>query len=60
MRRALATCALDALRREGIEKCHLMVVTENAGARAFWSALGWQLRSDVVLMSYASPDSPNA
>jgi len=58
--RALATRALDALRREGIEKCHLMVVTENADARAFWSALGWQLRSDVVLMSYASPDSPNA
>ena len=58
--RALATRALEALRREGIEKCHLMVVTENADARAFWSALGWQLRSDVVLMSYASPDSPNA
>lgn len=58
--RALATRALDALRREGIEKCHLMVMTENADARAFWSALGWQLRSDVVLMSYVSPESPNA
>lgn len=58
--RALATRALDALRRVGIEKCHLMVVAENAQARAFWSALGWQVRSDVVLMSYVSPESPNA
>lgn len=58
--RALATRALDALRRDGIEKCHLMVVAGNAEARAFWSALGWQLRSDVALMSYTSPESPNA
>lgn len=58
--RALATRALDALRHDGIEKCHLMVVAENAEARVFWSALGWQLRSDVVLMSYTSADSPNA
>lgn len=58
--RVLATRALDALRRAGIEKCHLMVVTENAEARAFWAALGWHLRPDVVLMSYTSPDAPNA
>ena len=58
--RALATRALDALREDGIDKCHLMVVTENAAARAFWTALGWQLRSDVVLMSYTPADSPNA
>ena len=58
--RALATRALDALRHDGIEKCHLMVVAENAEARAFWSALGWHVRSDVVLMSYTSPESPNA
>ncbi|HEX6807323.1 MAG TPA: GNAT family N-acetyltransferase [Gemmatimonadaceae bacterium] len=58
--RALATRALDALRHDGIEKCHLMVVSENAEAREFWSALGWQMRSDVVLMSYTSPESPNA
>ena len=58
--RALATRALGALRANGIDKCHLMVVTENAAARAFWTALGWQLRSDVVLMSYASEESPNA
>lgn len=58
--RALATHALDALRAAGIGKCHLMVVTDNAEARAFWAALGWQLRSDVVLMSYTSAESPNA
>jgi N-acetylglutamate synthase len=49
--RALAECAFGALRREGIDKCHLMVLPENARARAFWSALGWTERGDVLLMS---------
>jgi hypothetical protein len=28
-----------------------MVLPENARARAFWSALGWTERGDVLLMS---------
>ena len=58
--RALAARALEALRHDGIDKCHLTVVAGNAEARAFWTATGWQLRTDVVLMSCTAPGSPNA
>src|SRR5688500_11475399 len=50
--RALVTCSLDALAGEGIEKCHLMVLPSNEGARAFWRRLGWVERGDVLLMSH--------
>src|SRR5690349_12036470 len=37
--RALVSRALAALRREGIEKCHLLVFDENAEGRAFWKSI---------------------
>jgi N-acetylglutamate synthase len=49
--RALAERAVAALAAQGIEKCHLMVLVENAAARAFWAALGWDERADVRLLS---------
>ena len=58
--RALAERAIAALDALGIRKCHLMVLPENTGARAFWAASGWHERPDVVLMSYAPIDAPNA
>lgn len=48
---ALAERCVDALRREGIDKCHLFVFSMNGNARAFWQRLGWQPRDDLVLMS---------
>lgn len=53
--RALALAAVEALSREGIDKCHLMVVPSNAAARAFWRRLGWEDRNDVLVMSRLSP-----
>ncbi len=58
--RALASACIDALRGEGIGKCHLMVVPTNTAARSFWRRLGWSERSDVLLMSYTSTDDANA
>jgi len=49
--RALALAAVEALAREGIDKCHLMVLPSNTAARAFWRRLGWEDRNDVLLMS---------
>lgn len=49
--RALALAAVEALAREGVDKCHLMVLPSNAAARAFWRGLGWEERTDVLLMS---------
>jgi amino-acid N-acetyltransferase len=49
--RALALAAVEALSREGIDKCHLMVMPSNSAARFFWRRLGWEDRTDVLLMS---------
>jgi ribosomal protein S18 acetylase RimI-like enzyme len=49
--RALAERCLAALRREGIGKCHIFVVSGNDGGQAFWERVGWVLRQDVFLMS---------
>jgi ribosomal protein S18 acetylase RimI-like enzyme len=57
---ALVARALDALARDGIEKCHLMVLPSNAAARAFWRRVGWVERTDVVLMSRNVSGNPNA
>lgn len=48
---ALAETCLARLKAEGIEKCHLFVFTGNAGGRAFWERVGWELRDDLVIMS---------
>lgn len=54
--RRLVVCALASLVARGIMKCHLMVLPDNADARAFWKAAGWEERGDVLLMSYNSGD----
>lgn len=50
--RALVTRCLAGLTIEGIQKCHLFIYGENETGRAFWQALGWQLRHDIQIMSY--------
>lgn len=49
--RRLVVAALTALRREGIEKCHLMVFANNLEGQAFWRHLGWSLREDLRFVS---------
>jgi N-acetylglutamate synthase len=58
--RELAERCVAALSARGVDKCHLMVVSDNAEAKAFWSRLGWKKRDDIQLMSFAAPGSPNA
>jgi N-acetylglutamate synthase len=50
--RRLAECAIAALAGAGIDKCHLMVVSGNQSATAFWRHLGWLPRTDIEVMSY--------
>jgi N-acetylglutamate synthase len=50
--RALEQAALNALAREGIEKCHLFVKKENALGKSFWERLGWQERADLYTFSH--------
>jgi ribosomal protein S18 acetylase RimI-like enzyme len=49
--RSLVEHCIEALRREGIEKCHLLVFKNNAEARRFWKASGWTEREDIQAFS---------
>jgi len=49
--RELVSRCLQALQREGIAKCHLMVIGDNELGRGFWSGLGWQFRDGIALYS---------
>lgn len=40
--------ALSALKREGINKCALVVFERNAGGNGFWEKIGFSERSDLV------------
>jgi putative acetyltransferase len=48
---ALVERCLGALRRRGIEKCHLFVLVGNEDAQRFWERTGWSVRRDLVMMS---------
>jgi ribosomal protein S18 acetylase RimI-like enzyme len=49
--RRLVNECLNALRREGIEKCHIFVFNHNQDGIAFWKSVGWTPRSDISLVS---------
>jgi ribosomal protein S18 acetylase RimI-like enzyme len=58
--RQLAERCVAALAARGIAKCHLMVVSTNDDAQAFWMKLGWHERRDVIFMSRTAPGAVNA
>jgi ribosomal protein S18 acetylase RimI-like enzyme len=47
----LADAAMAALRAQGVEKAHLMVIGGNELGTAFWKAAGWTYREDIDLYS---------
>jgi ribosomal protein S18 acetylase RimI-like enzyme len=49
--RELVERCLAALRREGIQKCHLFVFADNESAQAFWTAAGWSERPELRVFS---------
>lgn len=63
-RRGIATAlverSLDALARRGIDKCHLMVLSDNLDAQAFWTRIGWKERPEIRLMSHTASGHANA
>ena len=48
---ALVERCLSALRRGGIDKCHLFVFADNQDTIAFWKSIGWTQRVELVMMS---------
>jgi len=54
--RALAEKCKEVFKEKRIEKVHLFVYDDNHQAKAFWEALGWELRTDIEMMTYIPPD----
>jgi len=44
------TC-LVALRKQGIMKCHIFVISDNEDGIQFWKKIGWEMRDDILVMS---------
>ncbi len=44
--------ALDALKEQNIQKCHLMIFATNDAARYFYEVTGWKLRKDIEVFSF--------
>ena len=49
--RALVGRCLSALRRAGIDKCHIFVFGDNQDTVAFWKSIGWTQRIELIMMS---------
>ncbi len=49
--RQLVAHCLAALKRTGINKCHIFIFKENRSAIAFWKKIGWRGRKDLRIMS---------
>jgi GNAT superfamily N-acetyltransferase len=48
--------ALDVLRAEGFQRCHLWVLEDNRRARRFYERLGWRLNDRTRVVPY--PPNP--
>ena len=48
----MAEKALEALKKEGINKVNLMAFKDNSTGNKFWKDLGWYIRDDVNLYEY--------
>ena len=48
----MAECALEALKKEGINKVNLMAFVSNEIGNRFWQDRGWREREDVNLYEY--------
>lgn len=49
--RRMAQAALEGLNREGIDKTHIFVFSDNQAGQAFWSSMGFLRREDVLVYS---------
>jgi N-acetylglutamate synthase len=48
---ALVKAALDGLLRQGIAKCHILVLADNVIGQRFWAKAGWQQRDNLLIYS---------
>lgn len=48
--KALVTACLHQLEREGISRCNIFLLADNAAGEAFWKRNGWSARADLAVM----------
>ena len=51
--KALVAACLHQLEREGILKCNIFLLANNAEGEAFWKQNGWNARADLAVMQKA-------
>jgi N-acetylglutamate synthase len=49
--RELVKRCLSALAAQGMRKCHIFVIADNQAGKRFWSRIGWEERTALVVMS---------
>jgi ribosomal protein S18 acetylase RimI-like enzyme len=49
--RALVDRCLSAMRKSGLQKCHLFVYANNKSGIQFWKKIGWTFREEIRVMS---------
>lgn len=49
--RQLMQKCCEMLCSEGIQKCHLFVLSSNSDGKQFWENAGWTFRTDINVMS---------
>ncbi len=49
--RSLVDRVFQALKKQDIHKCHIMVFGDNDAGLKFWEETGWSRRPEIVLMS---------
>jgi len=49
--RQLAERSLKALKKAGIQKCHIFIFHSNTEGISFWKSVGWTQRSDINVIS---------
>lgn len=48
----LVRACMSALKKAGIDRCHIFVYHENSGGKDFWQSQGWFTREDLEIMSF--------
>jgi len=48
----LGEACMAALRKAGIEKCHILVYSANSGGLSFWKETGWIQRDELTILSH--------
>ncbi len=55
--KSLVERCMQQLRRLGIVRCSIHLYSENDTGEAFWSRIGWRLRTDLKVMAFDLPCS---